>query len=218
MIDSELKEKIEQIIKESLTKKREPANNEKIIPLEASGRHVHLSQTDVDKLFGKGYKLTPKRELSQPGQFLAEEKVKLIGKKGVIEKAAVLGPARSHSQVELSKTDSIKLGINAPLRFSGNIDNSASVFIASSDNVIKLKEGVIIAKRHIHMRPKDADVLGVEDGEIVSVEALTERPVIFKDVLIRVNKDYSLSMHIDYDEANACLFSKGDKAKIIKQK
>ncbi|PUU85957.1 MAG: propanediol utilization protein, partial [Halanaerobium sp.] len=171
--------------------------------LEASGRHVHLSQTDVDKLFGKGYKLTPKRELSQPGQFLAEEKVKLIGKKGIIEKAAVLGPARSHSQVELSKTDSIKLGINAPLRFSGNIDNSASVFIASSDNVIKLKEGVIIAKRHIHMRPKDADVLGVEDGEIVSVEALTERPVIFKDVLIRVNKDYSLSMHIDYDEANA---------------
>ncbi|KXS48056.1 MAG: propanediol utilization protein, partial [Halanaerobium sp. T82-1] len=112
MIESELKEKIEQIIKESLTEKRKSINKEKIIPLEASGRHVHLSQADVDALFGEGYKLTPKRELSQPGQFLAEEKVKLIGKKGVIEKAAVLGPARSHSQVELSKTDSIKLGIN----------------------------------------------------------------------------------------------------------
>ncbi|WP_081374630.1 phosphate propanoyltransferase [Halanaerobium congolense] len=184
--------------------------------LEASGRHVHLSQDDIDELFGKGYSLTPKRELSQSGQFLAEEQVKLIGKKGIIEKAAILGPARSHSQVEVSKTDSIKLGIDAPLRFSGNIKDSASVFIASSENVIKLEEGVIIAKRHIHMTPEDAEKLAVEDGDIVSVEALTERPVVFKDVLIRVNEDYSLNMHIDYDEANACLFSKGDKAKLIK--
>ncbi|WP_089656177.1 phosphate propanoyltransferase [Halanaerobium congolense] len=184
--------------------------------LEASGRYVHLSQDDIDELFGKGYSLTPKRELSQPGQFLAEEQVKLIGKKGIIEKAAILGPARSHSQVEVSKTDSIKLGIDAPLRFSGNIKDSASVFIASSENVIKLEEGVIIVKRHIHMTPEDAEKLAVEDGDIVSVEALTERPVVFKDVLIRVNEDYSLNMHIDYDEANACLFSKGDKAKLIK--
>lgn len=218
MLESELKNQIEKIIKETLSKDINlDIDNEKTITLEASGRHVHLSQDDIDELFGKGYSLTPKRELSQPGQFLAEEQVKLIGKKGIIEKAAILGPARSHSQVELSKTDSIKLGIDAPLRFSGNIKDSASVFIASSENVIKLEEGVIIAKRHIHMTPEDAEKLAVEDGDIVSVEALTERPVVFKDVLIRVNEDYSLNMHIDYDEANACLFSKGDKAKLIKQ-
>ena len=217
MLESELKEQIKKIIKETLGEDiKSSINNEKTVTLEASGRHVHLCQDHVDQLFGKGYRLTPKRELSQPGQFLAEEKVKLIGKKGIIEKAAVLGPARSHSQVELSKTDSIQLGIDAPLRFSGDIKDSASVFIASAENVIKLEEGVIIAKRHIHMTPEDAEKLEVKDGDIVSIEALTERPVIFKDVLIRVDEEYSLNMHIDYDEANACLFSKGDKARLIK--
>jgi propanediol utilization protein len=218
MIDSALKDQIEKIIKNTLAEKeKNKQNSDKTIPLEASGRHIHLCQEDIDELFGKGYSLTPKRELSQPGQFLAEEKVNLIGKKGIIEKAAILGPARSHSQVELSKTDSIKLGIDAPLRFSGDIKDSASIFIASSKNVIKLDEGVIIAKRHIHMTPEDAERLKVKDGDIVSIEALTERPVVFKDVLIRVNENYCLNMHIDYDEANACLFSKGDKAKLIKQ-
>jgi propanediol utilization protein len=208
---AELKEAIKEIIIN--IQQRTAA---KLIPIEASGRHVHLSQSDVDKLFGKNYKLTPKRELSQPGQFLAEEKVRIIGSKGIIEKAAILGPARSKSQVELSKTDAVKLGIDAPLRFSGDTKNSASAFIASKNNVIKLDEGVIIAKRHIHMTPEDAEKLEVLDGEIVSVEVLTERPVVFKDVLIRVNKDYHLNMHIDYDEANACLFKAGDKGKIIK--
>ena len=217
MLESELKAQIKKIIKETLGEDiKSSINNEKTVTLEASGRHVHLCQDHVDQLFGKGYRLTPKRELSQPGQFLAEEKVKLIGKKGIIEKAAILGPARSHSQVELSKTDSVKLGIDPPLRFSGDIKDSASVFIASAENVIKLEEGVIIAKRHIHMTPEDAEKLEVKDGDIVSIEALTERPVIFKDVLIRVNDEYSLNMHIDYDEANACLFSKGDKARLIK--
>jgi len=217
MLESELKAQIKKIIKETLGEDiKSSTNNEKTVTLEASGRHVHLCQDHVDQLFGKGYRLTPKRELSQPGQFLAEEKVKLIGKKGIIEKAAILGPARSHSQVELSKTDSVKLGIDPPLRFSGDIKDSASVFIASAENVIKLEEGVIIAKRHIHMTPEDAERLKVKDGDIVSIEALTERPVVFKDVLIRVDEEYSLNMHIDYDEANACLFSKGDKAKLIK--
>jgi propanediol utilization protein len=207
----ELKEAIKNII---INIQQQTA--ERTIPIEASGRHVHLSKNDIDKLFAKNYNLTPKRELSQPGQFLAEEKVKIIGNKGIIEKAAILGPARSRTQIELSKTDAVKLGIDAPLRFSGDIKNSASAFIASKNNVIKLEEGVIIAKRHIHMTPEDAERLDVLDGEIVSVEALTERPIIFKDVLIRVNKDYHLNMHIDYDEANACLFKAGDKGKIIK--
>ncbi len=211
MDTAELKEAIKKII---INIQQRTA--ERTIPIEASGRHVHLSQDDIDKLFGTDYNLTPKRELSQPGQFLAEEKVKIIGSKGIIENSAILGPARSKSQVELSKTDAVKLGIDAPLRFSGDTKNSASAFIASSNNVIKLDEGVIIAKRHIHMTPEDAERLDVLDGEIVSVEVLTERPVVFKDVLIRVNKDYHLNMHIDYDEANACLFKAGDKGKIQK--
>ncbi|MFP4020911.1 MAG: phosphate propanoyltransferase [Halanaerobium sp.] len=216
MEQSALKDKIEKIIRETLSEKGDKSkNDEKLVPLEASGRHVHLCQSDIEKLFGKN-SLTPKRELSQPGQFVAEETVKLIGKKGMIEKAAVLGPARSISQVELSKTDAINLGINPPLRYSGSIENSASVFLASSENVVKLEEGVIIARNHIHMKPEDAARLEVEDGEIVSVETLTERPIIFKNVLIRVDESYELNMHIDYDEANACFFKPGSQAKIIK--
>lgn len=218
MEQSVLKDIIEKIVRETLSEKEDKSKLvSKTVPLEASGRHVHLCQRDIDKLFGKNYRLTPKRELSQPGQFVAEETVKLIGKKGMIEKAAVLGPARSISQVELSKTDAIKLGIDPPLRYSGSIKNSASVFLASMENVVKLEEGVIIAKNHIHMKPEDAARLEVEDGEIVSVETLTERPIIFKNVLIRVDESYKLNMHIDYDEANACFFKPGAQAKIIKQ-
>jgi len=211
MDTAELKEAIKEIIINIQQK-----SGDKLIPIEASGRHTHLSQSDVDKLFGRGYQLTPKRELSQPGQFLAEEKIRIIGSRGVIENAAVLGPVRSSSQIELSRTDAFKLGIDAPLRFSGDIKNSASAFIASKNNVVKMEEGVIIAKNHIHMTPEDAERLDVIDGEIVSIETLTERPIIFKDVLIRVDKDYHLNMHIDYDEANACLFKAGDMGRIIK--
>jgi len=191
-------------------------STEKTIPIEASGRHVHLSQQDVEKLFGGDYKLSEKRPLSQPGQFLAEEKLKLIGPKRVIDNVAILGPTRDSTQVELSKTDAVSLGVAAPLRLSGNIENSASLFIASENNVIKLEEGVIIAKRHIHMTPEDAQKLNLCDKELVNVEALTERPVIFKDVLVRVNENYNLNMHLDYDEANSCLLQKGDRGKIIK--
>ncbi|MFW5961885.1 MAG: phosphate propanoyltransferase [bacterium] len=202
-------------IKKMVLKLREE-NTDKVIPIEASGRHVHLSQKDVGNLFGKGYKLNEKRSLSQPGQFLAEEKLRLIGPKKVIDNVAILGPARDSTQVELSKTDAVSLGVAAPLRLSGNTENSASLFIASEQNVIQLKQGVIIAKRHIHMTPADAEKLGLCDREIVNVEALTERPIIFKDVLVRVNKNYKLNMHLDYDEANACLLKKGDQGKIIK--
>lgn len=202
-------------IKKLVLKLREEST-EKIIPIEASGRHVHLSQKDVEKLFGKDYKLSEKRPLSQPGQFLAEEKLRLIGPKGVIDNAAILGPVRASTQVEISRTDAVSLGVAAPLKLSGNTENSASLFIASEQNVIQLMQGVIIAKRHIHMTPADAEKFELCDREIVNVEALTERPIIFKDVLVRVNKDYKLNMHLDYDEANACLLKKGDQGKIIK--
>lgn len=203
-------------IKRLVLKLREEST-ENTIPIEASGRHVHLSQHDLEKLFGQGYQLNPVRELSQPGQYLAEEKLKLIGPKGIITGAAVLGPARNSTQVELSKTDAVSLGVAAPLRLSGKTENTASLFIASKKHVIQLEEGVIIAKRHIHMTPQDAQKLGLSDREIVDVEALTERPVIFKDVLVRVNENFNLNMHLDYDEANACLLQKGDRGKIIKK-
>ncbi|MCC3144160.1 phosphate propanoyltransferase [Halanaerobium sp. Z-7514] len=213
MSNSELRQKIKEIIAEMDLGENKA---EKIIPIEASGRHVHLSRKDVDRLFGEDYELSPCRELSQPGQYLAEEKVRLIGPKGIIERAAILGPPRSDTQVELSKTDAVKLGIDPPLRFSGNVEGSASIFIGSAKDIVKLEEGVIIAKNHIHMQPQDAQRLGVEDGEKVNVEAMTERSIIFKKVLIRVNEAYRLSMHIDYDEANACMHRPGDKGKIIK--
>ena len=217
MKQSELKDKIEKIVREKLTEKEDRSKSEqKTVPLEASGRHVHLCQNDIDKLFGKNYRLTPKKELSQPGQFLAQEKLKLIGPKKVINNVAILGPARDSTQVELSKTDAVSLGVAAPLRLSGNTEDSASLFIASEDNVVQLEEGVIIARRHIHMTPADAIRLDLSDKELVNVEAITERPVIFKDVLVRVNEDYNLNMHLDYDEANACLLKKGDRGKIIK--
>ena len=213
MDTGELREAIKKIIINIQQK-----SADKLIPIEASGRHVHLSQGDVDKLFGKDYKLTPKRELSQPGQFLAEEKIKIIGSKGIIEKAAVLGPARSKSQIELSKTDAVKLGIDAPLRFSGNTKNSASAFIASENNVIKLDEGVIIAKRHIHMTPEDSVKFDVKDKDMVSVLCDTEgRKTIFQDVLIRVSPKYALEFHADTDEANASFLKTGDEIQIIKE-
>lgn len=211
MDNNELRSEIKKLV---LAVKSE--NKEKLVPIEASGRHVHLSQTAVEKLFGKDYELKAKRELSQPGQFLAVERVRLIGPKNIIENAAILGPARESTQVELSQTDAVSLGIEAPLRLSGNIKNSAPIFIASPDNVIKIDEGVIIAKSHIHMTPADAARLNLQDREIVDVKAKTERPLIFKNVLVRVNENYHLNMHLDFDEANACLLKKGDQGKIIK--
>lgn len=211
MDKNELKSEIKKLILKMNSEKEE-----KLVPIEASGRHVHLSQRDIEELFGEDYKLKEKKELSQPGQFLAEKRLRLIGPTGIIENVAVLGPARDSTQVELSKTDAFSLGVDAPLRLSGNIEDSASIFIASSKNVIKVDEGVIVAKRHIHMTPEDAKRLDLKEGEIVNVEALTERPIVFKNVLVRVGENYKLNMHLDFDEANACLLEKGDQGKIIK--
>ncbi|MFW5961365.1 MAG: PduL/EutD family phosphate acyltransferase, partial [bacterium] len=144
MENSELRSEIKKIVL-----KMRSENKTALIPIEASGRHVHLSQNDVEKLFGSGYQLSQKRELSQPGQFLAAEKIRLIGPRQVINNVAILGPARGSTQIELSKTDAVNLGVEAPLRLSGNTEDSAPLFIASQKEVIKVKEGAIIAKRHI---------------------------------------------------------------------
>ncbi|MDN5341190.1 MAG: putative phosphotransacetylase [Oceanotoga sp.] len=190
--------------------------NELFIKVEASGRHVHLSQEHLELLFGKNYKLTKTKDLSQPGQYACEERVTLIGPKGKIENVVILGPVRKNTQVEVSKTDLRPLGLNAPIRESGDIKGSGSIKIKTEKTELEIKEGLIIAKRHIHMTPEDAKKHGVKDEEIVNVKIFSNRPLIFEDVVIRVSDNYKTFMHIDYDEANACGFKK-DTLAIIKK-
>lgn len=202
---------IDSIVKEVLKR----INNESLIEVEASGRHVHLSRKDVELLFGEGYKLTPAKELSQPGQFACEERVIITGPKGSIKNVVILGPERKATQVEISLTDALSLGIKAPIRESGKIDNTPGITISSSKASIIMDKGVIVAKRHIHITPEDALKYGVKDSQIVKVEVLGERPLIFDDTIIRVSPQYRTYMHIDYDEANACGYKKGVFCKIL---
>lgn len=173
-----------------------------LVPVEISARHIHLSREDADRLFGKNYKFKIKKELSQPGEYLYEERVNLKSTKGIIKNVAILGPCRKETQVELSLTDSISLGINAPVKLSGHLDNAESIEVMVGDNTIKAK--TIIAKRHIHMKEEDAKRLNLKNGDIVNVKMLTERPLTFEDTVVRIDKEFSFSMHIDFDEANAC--------------
>lgn len=186
----------------------------KKIPIEASGRHIHLSQKDSEILFGKDYKFTVIKELSQPGQFACKERVRLVGPKGVIEGVVVLGPERNKTQVELSLTDARLLGIKGVLRISGDINNTPGIIVTNGENILKLDEGVIVAKNHIHMTPEDAKNYNVKDGELVKIKVYSERPLIFEDVVIRVTKKSKLAMHIDYDEANACMLAKDSYGEI----
>lgn len=183
---------------------------------EASARHVHLTQSDVEKLFGQGETLNCVRELSQPGQFLSDKRVKLVTKKGSIENVAVLGPVRPETQVELSMTDCRGLGLSAPVNMSGDLNGAADVYIFGDKGMICAEKSVIVAKAHIHMTSADAKRLCVTDGQKVRVKVDSARPLTFDDVIIRVNDNFSLSMHIDFDEANACLLGKNTKAYIIK--
>jgi len=176
-----------------------------LVVAEVSARHVHLTQEDVETLFGKGMTLTPKRPLSQPGQFLSEERATLIGPHGRKERVAILGPVRAKTQIELSKSDCVELGINAPVRESGDVEGSGPIVIESQKGRLDLKEGVIIAHNHIHLLPETAQTMGLHDQQRVCVELLTERPVRFEDVIVRVSKTSCNRMHIDFDEANAAL-------------
>lgn len=209
-----IKKVVEEVLKEA-KKIDDSKSNDNLIPIEASAKHVHLSQKDVEALFGAGHQLTFDRELSQPGQFLAKERVMLIGPKGVIERVAVLGPARDQTQVEISITDSRVLGVEAKLRESGQLEGTKGIVISANGNVVKALNGLIAAKRHIHMTSKDAEKLNVKDKQIVSVKVYSDRPVILEDVVVRVNDNYALAMHIDFDEANACALTKGVKGEIV---
>ena len=184
------------------------------IELEASGRHAHVTEAQAQVLFG--HKLTAKRELSQPGQFLANERVTVIGPEGEIANVAVLGPERKAGQMELSMTDSRTLGIDAPVRLSGDIENSPGVTLRGDKGQVVLRQGAIIAKRHIHITPADAERMGVKDKQVVRLQTYTDRPLVFDDVVVRVSPDFRTRVHLDYDEANACGFQKGDLGRIIR--
>ena len=177
-----------------------------MVPIGVSARHIHLTQEHVEALFGPGYQLTKKKAL-MGGQFASNEKVTIVGLKlRAIENVRVLGPVRKNTQVEISATDAISLGVKAPIRESGNIAGSAPIAIIGPKGAVYLNEGCIVAKRHIHMAPKDAMAAGVHDGDIVSVKADNERGTIFNNVQIRVDDSFTLEMHIDTDEANAKYF------------
>lgn len=173
------------------------------IMVETSARHLHVTPQDLETLFGAGHELTPKKDLSQPGQFACEEKVTVVGPRGEM-KMSILGPVRKATQVEVSLTDARALGLTPPVRESGDISGSAPCKLVGPAGEVELKEGVIVAKRHIHMRPEDAERFGVKDKQIVSVKLNTEgRSLIFGDTVVRVRPDFALAMHIDTDEANA---------------
>ncbi|MBE6700655.1 MAG: phosphate propanoyltransferase [Ruminococcaceae bacterium] len=171
--------------------------------VETSARHVHLSAEHLEILFGKGAELTVKKMLSQPGQFACEERVTVEGPKNAIKNVSILGPVRPATQVELSLTDARTIGISAPIRESGDIANTPGCKIIGPAGEVEIKEGVIAAKRHIHLTPADAEKFGVEDKQIVKVEVNTERGLTFGEVVVRVNKNFAAAMHIDTDESNA---------------
>ena len=183
------------------------------VPLEASGRHVHITGEQAQALFGHG--LTPKRDLSQPGQYLAQERVTVVGPKGEFENVAVLGPARREAQVELSLTDARALGLTVPVRPSGETHGSPGCVLRGPKGEVRLERGVIAAQRHIHMTPADAAHMKVTDKQIVKLQVFTDRPLIFEDVLVRVSENFATYAHLDYDEANACGFQKGDLGRIL---
>ena len=183
------------------------------VELEASARHVHLTKEQALRLFG--HDLTPKRPLSQPGQFLAQERVAVVGPKGELNHVAVLGPARKEAQVEVSMTDARVLGLQPPIRESGKVAGSPGAVLRSEKAELAIEQGVIIAQRHLHLTPEDAQRFAVADRQVVRLQVFTERPLIFQDVLVRVRPDFATRAHLDFDEANACAMQPGDLGRIL---
>lgn len=184
--------------------------------VEASGRHVHLSREDADSLFGKGYEFKILKELSQPGQYAYAERVDVTGPKGTLKRVAILGPCRNKTQVEVSMTDARILGIDAPVRLSGDINNTPGCKITVGDKTIEKSEGVIIAKRHIHVTPEDAKRFEIKNNDVLKIKVFGERPLIFDDIVARISSNFSTAVHIDYDEANACGFKNGSAGIIVR--
>ena len=221
-IEDIVKEVIKNIEKEekcvgcAICQSREDCSGNEV-PVGVSNRHIHLSEADVETLFGKGYKLTPFKDLSQPGQYACKETLTIIGPSlRPIENVRVLGPTRGKSQVEISATDSYVLKVKPPVRESGNIQGSAPIIIVGPKGIVELKEGCIIANRHIHMSPSDAAKFNVKDCDYVTVDVEGKRRTRWFDVQVRVHKDFRLEMHVDTDDANAAGIGNGAKVKIVK--
>lgn len=207
MDDQIIKKIIRQVMAE--LKPESPDLSDGSIPIAISARHVHLKQSDVEKLFGEGYELTKRSELSQPGQFAANETLVIAGPKGSIERVRILGPTRSVSQVEVSLTDAFSLGIKPPLRESGDTEGSGSITLIGPKGTVHLDEGLIVAQAHIHMNMEDANALNVTNHDLVEVAIEGLRPIVIKNVKIRVSDKYVLEMHIDTDEANSGFITQG---------
>ena len=183
------------------------------LPVEASGRHIHLTAREAQALFGRG--LTPKRPLSQPGQFLCEERVTLRTQKGEFRNVAVLGPERPENQVEISLTDAVTLGLTPPVRLSGNVEGTPGIDLIGPVGQVRLTHGVIVAQRHIHLPPEEAEHRGLRNGDSVKLKVFGTRPLIFEEVSVRVSPGFAPAVHLDFDEANACGFQKGDLGRIL---
>ncbi|WP_373598453.1 phosphate propanoyltransferase [Paraclostridium bifermentans] len=185
------------------------------LPIALSNRHVHLSQADIETLFGAGHELVELKPLSQPGQYACEEKVDLVGPKGTIKGVRVLGPARPNTQVEISLSDGFALGVKAPIKESGDIAGTPGVKLVGPAGEVELTEGVIVASRHIHMSLDDAAKFGVEDKQIVKVRTFGPRSVVFENVLVRANANFALEMHVDVEEGNAAAVRNGEEVELI---
>lgn len=189
---------------------------EKTVLVETSARHVHVTQQDLETLFGKGYELTVKKMLSQPGQFASNERVDVVGPKKTLAGVSILGPVRSETQVELSLTDARSIGVTAPIRESGDVAGSAGCKLVGPCGEVELAQGVIAAKRHIHMTPEDAQAFGVEDKQEVDVKITSNgRSLTFSDVVVRVKPTFALAMHIDTDESNAACAAPGTMGEVM---
>ena len=214
------KEQIAELVKRALIEINSNGKTEakeSAIPVGISNRHIHLSREDLDTLFGKGYELTPIKDLSQPGQYACKEQLTIIGPSmRPIENVRVLGPVRKNSQVEISMTDSYVLKVKPPVRESGNIKDSSPIRIVGPKGVVQLSEGCIIANRHIHMSPDEARVFGLNDGDYVTVDVNGKRRTRWFDVQVRVHKDFRLEMHVDTDDANSAGIGNGFTVTIVK--
>jgi putative phosphotransacetylase len=187
-----------------------------MVPVGMSNRHIHLSKEHLEILFGEGFELTKMKDLSQPGQYAANEKVDIVGPKGTLKGVRILGPVRKETQIEISITDGFVLGVNPPVRDSGDLAGSPGAKIIGPKGEVEIDKGIIAAARHIHMHTTDAEKFGVVDKDIVSVKIEGKRGLTFDNVLVRVHKDYALEMHVDIDEGNAASLKNGSMVEVIK--
>ncbi len=194
-----------------------PLEGKILIPVGVSNRHLHVSQRDLDVLYGKGYQLQVRNPLRQPGEFASKETVTLVGPRHAIEGVRILGPVRDNTQVEIALTDAIRLGIDAPVRVSGSIEGTPGITVVGPEGSVMLTKGVIRANRHIHLTPKEAQQYGLEDKQIVAVKTIdTDKPTLFYDVMVRVLEKAALEFHIDTDDGNAAGLNTNDMVELVK--